>query len=80
MMTSSTQGDEEETPQFVVEKILDDTIENGVHYFKVKWVGFSEADCTYEPAENLIACLDLVNEYLVRKEKRAKRKKPEQDY
>uniref|UniRef100_A0A8D8YCU2 Histone-lysine N-methyltransferase Su(Var)3-9 n=1 Tax=Cacopsylla melanoneura TaxID=428564 RepID=A0A8D8YCU2_9HEMI len=53
-----------QTCDFEVEKILDQ-IELGPERFlyKVKWVGFDETDCTWEPLENLTNCLQLVHEF-----------------
>ena len=56
-----------EEAQFVVEKILDDKVLGGIHYYKVKWEGYPESESTYEPGENLCSCADLVDKYMIEK-------------
>ena len=51
---SDQEGEEKEEEQYVVEKILEmQKCGNGVLLFKVKWKGFSNNECTWEPLENL---------------------------
>ena len=49
--------------EYIVEKILDKKRMNGVIKYKVKWEGYDESDCTWEPKENLENVLYLVEEY-----------------
>jgi hypothetical protein len=64
--------------EYIVEKILDKKKINGVYKYKVKWEGYNEADCTWEPKENLDNVYYLVEEFenlLKKKEKSIKLEK-----
>lgn len=59
--------------EYIVEKILDKKKVGGVYKYKVKWEGYDEADCTWEPKENLENVFYLVEEYenLIKKKEKS---------
>jgi len=52
--------------QFQVERIVDKRIQNGQKLYLIKWEGFPDSECTWEPVENLLSVLDLIVDYEVR--------------
>jgi len=57
---SKTAGDDEE--EFIVEKILGKRVRNGRNEYFLRWKGYSDAENTWEPVDNL-DCPDLIQEY-----------------
>eukprot|EP00301_Raphidiophrys_heterophryoidea_P021827 c6138_g1_i1.p1 GENE.c6138_g1_i1~~c6138_g1_i1.p1 ORF type:complete len:262 (-),score=66.13 c6138_g1_i1:279-956(-) len=64
----SEPSDEEE---YEVERIVDDKKKGKHSYFLVKWKGFSEAENSWEPENNLTNCQNMIKAY---REQKAKRK------
>lgn len=77
---------EEEEPLaegvYQVEKIVGQAMINGIIHYRVKWQGFSSAEDTWEPVENLEGCNDLLAEFLAKeaeKEKKKEKKRAEEE-
>jgi len=49
--------------EYIVEKIIDKKKVGSIWKYKVKWEGYTEEDCTWEPKENLKNVKYLIDEY-----------------
>jgi hypothetical protein len=58
---------EQEAPapdaEFTIEKILDETVLNDVHYYLVQWEGYAPIYNTWEPEENFANAQEILREY-----------------
>lgn len=61
-----------EVEQIVGSRIEADTY---IHYYEVKWKGWSAKHNTWEPKKNLADCKDLIKQFEVQSEKDEKRKR-----
>jgi hypothetical protein len=62
-MSDKDGSSSDESEVFVVEKILDKRIKNGVTEYFIKWHGYNNPDDnTWEPKENC-ACNELIDEF-----------------
>jgi hypothetical protein len=53
----------EDEDKYEAEAILDSKCEGGIMSYYVKWVGYSEDECSWEPVEHMTNAADLIKEY-----------------
>ena len=58
----------ERTDEYEVERILDHRLRKGKEEFLIKWKGYSEKECSWEPRDNLIGVDRLLIQYLEKHE------------
>ena len=63
--------------KYEVEKILNDKVDNGITYYRIKWKGYSLFHSTWETEDNILEnCSDLIDKYKSNKSaKNSKRKR-----
>jgi hypothetical protein len=49
--------------QYIVEKITGKRLRGSIIEYKVKWEGYTEEECTWEPYKNLRHLVDMIEEY-----------------
>ena len=49
--------------EFVVSGIVDKKFEDGIPFYKVRWHGFPDSQCTWEPVKHLTNVLEMVKEF-----------------
>ena len=49
--------------EYEVEKIVDKRTKNGKEEYKIKWVGYSMSECTWEPLKNLENIKKMIDDY-----------------
>lgn len=54
---------EDGASEYEVEKILDHKKIRGVQHYLVKWLGYSNEENTWEPANGLDNCHEVIDEY-----------------
>ncbi|XP_022653781.1 chromobox protein homolog 1-like isoform X2 [Varroa jacobsoni] len=69
-MSSRRHDRDDEEPEFIVENILEKKIKCNKVYYLLKWKGYPDSDNTWEPADNLEDCRDLIRDF----EEKLKRK------
>eukprot|EP00795_Rhopilema_esculentum_P017638 gene17638-9282_t len=60
---------------FEVERILDARSQDNYLYYLVHWKGYTSADDTWEPSENLLTCQELVDNYWKERDERSEHRK-----
>jgi hypothetical protein len=65
-----------EEQEYEIERILDEwrSKENGVLYYKIRWLGYSPKYDSFEPASEIEKCTEIVAEWEKKKAERLLRK------
>lgn len=51
---------------YEVEEIRSKKIQDGKIFYEIKWVGFDECENTYEPEENLVSIIHLIEKFEIK--------------
>ncbi|OWR53928.1 putative heterochromatin protein isoform 2 [Danaus plexippus plexippus] len=58
----------QENEEFIIERICGFKFQSGKELFHIKWKDYNESEATWEPAENLINCPEILHEFLSKEE------------
>lgn len=74
--TKQTKEESVEEDVYQVESILDKRIKKGTIQYKIKWLGYGEADCTWENEANIID-REMIDAYEAERQKNKRKKQPD---
>jgi hypothetical protein len=61
----------------IFDVLLTGNLFQGQTMYKVRWVGYGPSNDTYEPYDNLLSCVDMIEEF-VNQQKEQKKKREEE--
>ncbi|KAH0790325.1 M-phase phosphoprotein 8 isoform X2 [Histomonas meleagridis] len=70
-MSSSYEEDDNEDNVYEVESIIDHAVQDGITYYRIRWVGYPPSEDSWETIENL-NCPEKLREYQEKLEEKEK--------